>query len=80
METWVTDSDLVEAQTHFALLIPGFKLPAAYSVARIGQTEGQRFAERRHFWNQRGETTLVGTLCGRSITSRCASAVTASTS
>ncbi|GAA0910261.1 hypothetical protein GCM10009557_84730 [Virgisporangium ochraceum] len=33
-ETWVTDDDLRAAQQRFAARIPGFVLPAAYTVAR----------------------------------------------
>lgn len=41
-EAWVTDSDLIAAQSHFASMISGFKMPAAYSVARVEPT-GLRF-------------------------------------
>lgn len=41
-EDWVTDTDLVAAQSHFASLISGFLMPAAYSVARVEPT-GLRF-------------------------------------
>ncbi len=37
-EAWVTDSDLIAAQSHFATMIPGFEMPAAYSVARFEPT------------------------------------------
>lgn len=32
---WIADDDLSAAQSHYASMIPGFTMPAAYSVARI---------------------------------------------
>lgn len=34
-ERWTTDADLLAARQRFANLIPGFRLPVAYSVARL---------------------------------------------
>ena len=41
-EAWVTDSELIAAQCHFAAMIPGFVMPGAYSVAKF-ESNGLRF-------------------------------------
>ncbi|MFZ2228240.1 MAG: hypothetical protein WA090_03100 [Candidatus Nanopelagicaceae bacterium] len=63
-EAWVTDSELIAAQSHFTSMISGYVMPAAYSVARFDSTE-LTFAHINHIGEVRPlPAAVLAFVCG----------------